>query len=468
MTARTMSAAVSHVGRIRANNQDSGYSGAHLFVVADGMGGHAGGDVASAIAVRRIREVDRDFPTPQDAEFALQTALMAANQLITETVFEHQELTGMGTTVSAMIRVGDEIAIAHIGDSRIYRFRDGVLTQITADHTFVQRLVDSGRITPEEAAVHPRRSVLMRVLGDVDAAPEVDTTVMEIKPGDRWLICSDGLSSYLAEERIRHALATDMDANQVTQRLVKETLDHGAPDNVTVVVMDVAETVPDDVDDAATTVGSAAAPLTFEAPTGRKPIRLPTILLHPLKVTTAPEDSHFEPESDQYFAELIAEDRRRRFRRRVSWTIALVAAIVVVLGAVLLGYRWTQQHYYVGSDRGNVAIYKGVQQGIGPIRLSSVYEDSDTRVRDLPTYTRENVLQTINAASLSDARAIVARLEAAAATGVDQGKGSTGTPTPTPSASATATAAGESRLPSGKPTATDPTSATITAGAAHD
>ncbi|WIB11359.1 Stp1/IreP family PP2C-type Ser/Thr phosphatase [Curtobacterium sp. MCPF17_052] len=260
MTARTLSAAVSHVGRIRANNQDSGYAGQHLFAVADGMGGHAGGDVASAIAIRRIREVDREFPSAHDAEFALQSALIAANQLITETVFEHQELTGMGTTVSAMIRVGDQLAIAHIGDSRIYRWRDGELQQITADHTFVQRLVDSGRITPEEAAVHPRRSVLMRVLGDVDAAPEVDTAIMDIRPGDRWLLCSDGLSSYLAEERIRHALASTMDANQVTQRLVKETLDHGAPDNVTVVVLDVTDSEPGDDDDAATTVGSAAAP----------------------------------------------------------------------------------------------------------------------------------------------------------------------------------------------------------------
>ncbi|WNY33111.1 protein phosphatase 2C domain-containing protein [Curtobacterium flaccumfaciens] len=224
--------------------------------MADGMGGHAGGDVASAIAIRRIREVDREFPSAHDAEFALQSALIAANQLITETVFEHQELTGMGTTVSMMIRVGEQIAIAHIGDSRIYRHRDGELQQITSDHTFVQRLVDSGRITPEEAAVHPRRSVLMRVLGDVDAAPEVDTAIMDIQPGDRWLLCSDGLSSYLAEERIRHALASNMDANQVTQRLVKETLDHGAPDNVTVVVMDVTDTEPEDDDDAATTVGS--------------------------------------------------------------------------------------------------------------------------------------------------------------------------------------------------------------------
>jgi len=165
------SAAVSHVGKIRSNNQDSGYSGAHLFLVADGMGGHAGGDVASAIAAKRVAEADTDYATAEEAEFALQSALISANSLLAETVFEHSELTGMGTTVSGILRVGDKVAMAHIGDSRIYLFRDDKLTQISADHTFVQRLVDSGRITPEEAAVHPRRSVLMRVLGDVDAAP---------------------------------------------------------------------------------------------------------------------------------------------------------------------------------------------------------------------------------------------------------------------------------------------------------
>jgi hypothetical protein len=243
-----------------------------------------------------------------------------------------------------------------------------------------------------------------------------------------------------------------MDANQVTQRLVKETLDHGAPDNVTVVVMDVTDTVPtEDDDDAATTVGSAAAPLTFEASTGRKPIRLPTILLHPLKVTTAPEDSHFEPESDQYFAELIAEDRRRRVRRRITWTIALVLAVAALVGAVFLGWRIVQDHYYVGSDRGQVAIYKGVQQQIGPLALSDVYEDSGVEVSDLPPYTRENVRSTINAQSLSDARAIVDRLRTAARTGQDQSGtgGSGGSPSPTPSPSST-----RSPSPSPSPSAT--------------
>jgi PPM family protein phosphatase len=163
------SAAVSHVGKIRSSNQDSGYAGRHLYVVADGMGGHAGGDVASAIATKRIAEADRSYATAEDAEFALQWAFIAANSLLAETVFEHNELTGMGTTVSGIMRVGNRLALAHIGDSRVYRFRDGELEQITTDHTFVQRLVDAGRITADEAMVHPRRSVLMRVLGDVEA-----------------------------------------------------------------------------------------------------------------------------------------------------------------------------------------------------------------------------------------------------------------------------------------------------------
>jgi serine/threonine protein phosphatase PrpC len=409
MTTHAKSAALSNVGKIRSNNQDSGYAGTQLFVVADGMGGHAGGDVASAIAIRRIRETDRVYTSPGDAEFALQSSLIAANQLLAETVFEHQELTGMGTTVSAMLRVGDSMAIAHIGDSRIYLFREGELSQITADHTFVQRLVDSGRITPEEAAVHPRRSVLMRVLGDVDAAPEIDTATLGTQPGDRWLICSDGLSSYLAEERIKKALAMGLDAEQTARRLVKETLDHGAPDNVTVVIVDVDESG-DSALDEPVTVGSAAAPLSFDSDAGRKSLRLPTILLHPLKVATTPEDSHFEPESDEYLAELIAEDKRRRRRRRITWLTALVVAIAALVAGLVLTYQWTQDHYYVGEERGTVVIYKGVQQSLGPIGLSSVYETTDVQVDDLPNYTQTTVEDTINAGSLADARAIVERL----------------------------------------------------------
>jgi serine/threonine protein phosphatase PrpC len=392
----------------RANNQDSGYAGEHLFVVADGMGGHAGGDVASAIAVKRIIETDRQFASGSDAEFALHTALTAANAQLAETVFDHSELTGMGTTVSGLIIVNGQVVIAHIGDSRIYLLRDGELSQVTADHTFVQRLVDSGRITEEEAAVHPRRSVLMRVLGDVDATPEIDTSIMATQAGDRWLLCSDGLSSYVPYDKILHSLTTVQDAQDAAERLVKDALDQGAPDNVTVVLVDIDESgtsshVPP------ITVGSAASPLVFDGDTARKPLRLPALLLHPLKVTK-PDDSHFEPESDGYLDELILEDRRRAKRRRVMWLVALILVVIAVVGGAFGAYQWTQSRYYVGTDQGNVAIFRGVQQGLGPISLSTVYRTTSIDLDDLPTYSRTTVEDTINASDLSDAERIVERL----------------------------------------------------------
>jgi serine/threonine protein phosphatase PrpC len=402
------SAAVSHVGKIRANNQDSGYAGEFLFVVADGMGGHAGGDVASAIAVKRIMETDRQFASGTDAEFALHTALTAANAQLAETVFDHSELTGMGTTVSGLVLVNGQVVIAHIGDSRIYLLRQGELSQVTADHTFVQRLVDSGRITEEEAAVHPRRSVLMRVLGDVDATPEIDTSIMATQPGDRWLLCSDGLSSYVSHDRILNTLTSVEDTEAAADRLVKDALDQGAPDNVTVVLVDIDESgvsshVPP------ITVGSAASPLVFDGDTARKPLRLPALLLHPLKVTKA-DDSHFEPESDGYLDELILEDRRRARRRRITWLVGIILVVLGILTGSIATYQWTQTRFYVGASDGNVAIYRGVQQGIGPISLSTVYRTTSIDLDELPSYSRTTVEDTINATDLEDAERIVEQL----------------------------------------------------------
>jgi serine/threonine protein phosphatase PrpC len=424
VTAAAQSAAVSHVGKIRSNNQDSGYAGRHLFVVADGMGGHAGGDVASAIATKRVAEADTEYAAVEDAEQALRSAMIAANSLLAETVFEHSELTGMGTTVSGILRVGDRIALAHIGDSRIYRFRDGDLEQVTADHTFVQRLVDSGRITAEEAAVHPRRSVLMRVLGDVDAAPEIDTKILDTRPGDRWLLCSDGLSSYVSEERLATILATVPSAQNAADRMVKESLDHGAPDNVTVVIADIdgaeAEHAGFTGSEPARFVGSASAPLMFDgAEDERRPIRLPTLLLHPLKATP-PEDAHFEPEREEFLEQLIEEDRRRATRRRITWLVVVAIAIAAIVTAIVLAYQWTQTHYYVGvADDGTVAIFQGVQQNIGPIALSHVEQSSEVRVADLPTFERQQVEATINADNLRDAHDILDRLDRLAETGAE-------------------------------------------------
>jgi serine/threonine protein phosphatase PrpC len=404
------SAAVSHVGKVRSNNQDSAYAGMHLFVVADGMGGHAGGDVASAIAAKRIAEADVDYPSVRDAESALRQSLIAANSILAETVFEHSELTGMGTTVSGLLRVGNQFALAHIGDSRVYRFRDNELTQITADHTFVQRLVDSGRITPEEAAVHPRRSVLMRVLGDVDAAPEIDTAIFDTQPGDRWMLCSDGLSSYVSDDKMAAILATVHTAQGAADRLVKESLDHGAPDNVTVVLVDI-----DDSNGASgispTFVGSAAAPLSFESESSRRPIRLPTLLLHPLKATP-PEDSHFEPEGEGYLEELIEEDRKRARRRRIVWLVVLVVAVAAIVGGLFIAYSYTQSKYYVGEESGKVVIFRGVQQNVGPISLSSVYQSTSITVSSLTMFQQQSVDATIPASDLRDALDIVDRLSA--------------------------------------------------------
>ena len=401
----TAGSAVSHVGRVRANNQDSGYAGSHLFVVADGMGGHAGGDVASAIAVTRIAQTDRiDFATPQEAEFALQAALVAANQQISETVYDHPELTGMGTTVSAMVRVGDTMATAHIGDSRIYLLRGGELSQITNDHTFVQRLVETGRITPEEAAVHPRRSVLMRVLGDIDQTPEIDTGVLGTVAGDRWLLCSDGLSSYVSEERILTVLADAATAVEASTGLVAEALEHGAPDNVTVIAVDIDHM--GEEPGGTQVVGSAATPLEFELTAGgRQHTRLPALLLHPLRTST-PEAS-FQPDSEDYLDALMREDRRRLWRRRVTWLAAIAVLLAGVAIAILFGWRYTQSQYYVGFDGDQVAVYQGVQGTVGPFTLSHVVQETGLTRSEVSSYSREQLTDTISAPSLEAAQQIV-------------------------------------------------------------
>lgn len=408
MTERT--AAASHVGRVRSNNQDSGYAGTHLFVVADGMGGHAGGDVASALAIQAIAQTDARFDTAEEARDALEQALLTANGELAETVFEHPELTGMGTTVSGLVRVGERMALAHIGDSRVYLLRDGEFTQITKDHTFVQRLVDSGRITPEEAAVHPRRSVLMRVLGDVDISPEIDTDVLDTMPGDRWLLCSDGLSGYVDDERIAEILTENADAEAAVDALIQASLDNGAPDNVTVLVVGVDD---DESSGVASPimVGSAAKPLSFRPVEEKRASKsLPQLLLHPLKPTPDPEDEHFEPESEEFLRELIAEDRRRKIRRRVTWSVGLVLIISLIAAALTAGYQWTQTRFFVGEVDGRVAIFQGVQQNAGPIPLSSVYQETSIDLMALTPFSRNAVEQTISAVDLIDALAIIERL----------------------------------------------------------
>jgi serine/threonine protein phosphatase PrpC len=398
------SAAISHTGKVRSNNQDSGYAGSNLFVVADGMGGHAGGDVASSLAIARLEALDRPYDSTAEAERALRDAIADAAVDLIDTVNVRPELAGMGTTVSALIMVDDYAVIAHIGDSRIYLYRDGALTQITTDHTFVQRLVDSGRITPEEARYHPRRSVLMRVLGDMDADPELDTFIMPTQPGDRWLLCSDGLSGVVDDPHTAKALSLGLAPGRTADTLLKQALDGGAPDNVTIVMVDVGGQHPL-FSGTPTIVGSASNPVGVEVPAAA-PRR--SSWLHPNR-QAANEPTHFEPAAE-FLEELIEEDRRRARRRRIGWITGVALVLVLLAGAAWIGYQWTQTRYFVGSDQGSVAIFKGVQQDLGPIQLSSVYEDTDVRLSDLRVYDRQQVEETISANSLTEARLIVERL----------------------------------------------------------
>lgn len=398
------SVAISHTGKVRSNNQDSGYAGSNLFVVADGMGGHAGGDVASSLAIALLERLDKPYTSTSEAERELRQGIADSATELIETVNVRPELAGMGTTVSALIMVDEYAVIAHIGDSRIYLYRDDALTQITTDHTFVQRLVDSGRITPEEARYHPRRSVLMRVLGDMDPDPEVDTFIMPTQPGDRWLLCSDGLSGVVDEPHLAKALGIGLAPGRTADTLLKQALDGGAPDNVTIVLVDVGGQHPL-FSGTPTIVGSASNPIGIEVPAAR-PGR--TSWLHPNR-QAANEPTHFEPAAE-FLEELIEEDRRRARRRRIGWVVGLVLVLSLLAAGALAGYQWTQTRYFVGADDDTVVIFRGLQQDIGPIKLSTPYEDTGIELADLPDFDRTTVEGTITARSLADAQRIVENL----------------------------------------------------------
>lgn len=402
-------AALSHVGRVRSENQDSGYAGAHLFAVADGMGGHAGGDVASAIIVQNLSGADSEYSSPEEASEVLASVLQAGNERLQNSMRDHPELTGMGTTFSGFVRVGDQLGIAHIGDSRIYRYRVGALTQITTDHTFVQKLVDAGRISREEAETHPRRNVVMRVLGNIETNPEIDTFVEGIEPDDRWLACSDGLSSYVPEEKIGAILGQGLSTQDTVKRLVREALSQGAPDNVTVILMDAGEG--DDIDEPII-VGSAENEVSYTATEPEAaPISLRQLLLHPRQLRAQPLWEHFEPESEEVLQEILTEQRRYRIRRRVTWAVGAVIAIAAVVLTSIGFYNWTQTRYFVAeNDDGYVAIYQGIQQDIGPISLSEEVQTTDIRVTELGWTYQNAVRNTLNADDLNDAEAIIDRL----------------------------------------------------------
>ncbi len=479
-------AARSDVGMVRFKNDDSAYVGRYLAVVADGMGGHAGGNVASASTVLDLVHLDSDVHEDEPLT-VLADEIQAANSLLSELVTTSPQLSGMGTTVTALLLHGNRLALAHIGDSRAYRLKDGTFSQISIDHTFVQRLIDEGRLRPEEAEVHPHKNVLMRVLGDVDASPELDLATFEVEPGERWLLCSDGLTAVLRDSDIEGVLRGTPDLQACVDTLVELTLAGGSPDNVTVAVIEIEED-PD--------AGPAPSTTTLtELPTRDSSARQASVASATVSIPSdspAPRDDEAgtqdDAEAERERAELIRQDlssrphvlvgaaslatetgeipivTKRSAERRAArmlthkadteeapenqsdevkrpgwrrWLLpAFLTVVALLLAAVMwLGYTWTQTRYYVGSYDNRVAVFNGVSQTIGPIHLSHVTDVSDIPVDSLSEYHRNRVEDTLPARDLEHADQIVQDLrdtaKAVLCPPADPGSGTAPTPAPT-------------------------------------
>jgi PPM family protein phosphatase len=372
-------------GLVRSNNEDSVYAGPRLLAIADGMGGHAAGEVASKIAVAAVEHLDEDRPVG-DLLAVLRLAVEDANHRIADSMRADPDLEGMGTTLTALRFTGGQVGLVHVGDSRAYLLRGEHLSQITHDDTYVQSLVDSGKLTAEEASHHPRKSVILRALMGDDVDPDV--SIREARAGDRYLLCTDGLSDVLTAPTILETLS-EGDPQESADRLVELTLRGGAPDNVTVIVADV---VGADFGDDVPVIGGA-----FVDPTESSP---PPVEASPAEraaqMTRPPVPHHVEPPL-----------RRRRWLRRLLISAAVLA---VLIGGTASFYAWTQSQYFVGRSGDEVAIFRGVNTDFGPLKFYQVSENTSLKMSELTPAARSQVESGIAAHSQTGAEQIVANL----------------------------------------------------------
>ncbi|PRY52479.1 protein phosphatase [Knoellia remsis] len=444
-------AARSDVGMVRSNNEDSGYAGPHLLAMADGMGGHAGGDVASSTILGALVGLDGESFSGVDATRALLRRITAANSELGQLAQDDPDLEGMGTTLIAILRARDKLVLAHIGDSRAFVVRGGEVSQITKDHSFVQSLVDEGRLTPEEATVHPQRSLVTRVLTGAPSE-EPDVVVRQAIVGDRYLICSDGLTDYVARDTIDEVLTTERRPGECAERLVQLALRAGAPDNVTVVIGDVVDLVKGPVpSDQPQIVGAAAEIRRHTRPLPVTPAEKAAALSAEVSGTNEDDDLHLAEEGGR--------SRTGTILRAVG--AAVVAAILLVAGGYG-AWAWTQTQYYVGVNEGRVAVFRGVDQTLGPIELSRPERTSTIALDDLPDFYRGQLGRGITMDSLDQADGLVRNLDVQAQAcryARSQGRDCTTvpsswtspTPTPTPSGSLSPSPSGTA-TPSTTPT----------------
>ncbi len=471
MTLYLRYAAKSDVGMVRKANEDSGFAGRSLLAVADGMGGHAAGELASSTAIATLAELDsEDLPT-ESLLTALDDAIVTSAERIGQFIDADPTRAGMGTTVTAILWRAGRIAVIHVGDSRAYLLRAGELTQITHDHTYVQSLIDAGRITPDEARRHPKRNLLLRAI-DGNQVPEGETSMREAQAGDRYLLCSDGLCGVVEDSVIKRTLAEVGDPTAAVTALVDLALEAGAPDNVTAVVADVVTIddadltleaglmtpvvvgaageqrnraalpglqFPDDVngettgptgprvtgglasrvgDRSAAGNGSAAAGgeatgvmpgLATAAATGTIGEALES---GQIVVGEGPPGGPGGPDDPVETGPGGDQDRHKpSFLRRHVVAVAVVAAIAVGLLVGLAGFLWwLSSQWYVGQTNGYVTISQGVPQQVVGVPLSRVTTTTALEVDELPHYDQSQVTMTIDAGTEAEAQRIVAQL----------------------------------------------------------
>lgn len=407
--------AISDVGRVRKDNQDSGYAGPWLLTVCDGVGGAARGDIASSTAITELRLLDQPPDDLGDLLERVTSSLHDAHVSIGRLVDDDPALNGTSTTATVLLFDGGRVGIGHVGDSRAYLFRDGEISQLTTDHTFVQSLIDEGRISDAEARVHPHRNLILKALDGVHEA-EPDLFMLELVAGDRLLACSDGASGVLDDGRLADILSGGT-PDYAAVELVRASLEAGSSDNVTCLVADAvtedaAAEDPAYADLEPMLVG-AAAELRRRVPRGSKGSLFrghrsgDTGELEPVDAEI-PDDLPFAIKADPLDPE--AARYAPRPPRRYAWlkrllVLALVVGIVWVAAAAALS--WTQRQYYVGEQDGRVVIFRGISADVPGISLSDPYESSDVEIDRLPEFIAEDLREGVDADSLEDARAKV-------------------------------------------------------------